>query len=89
MPLVFQAFQMKLDCFANQFQNFLACFSGSHAAGKVRDICPEAGGAFFDNDHVAHDDYFNPACFSTLFNVLAGKSMLFLPATVTVPGLAG
>lgn len=49
-----QTFQVKLDGFANQDQRFLASLADRHATGKIRNMSPVGGLAFFDDHDVVH-----------------------------------
>ena len=50
IALLTKALDVEVDRFLDQFEYLLAGFGCGNTAGKVRDICPEAGVALFD-DH--------------------------------------
>jgi len=79
---------MKLDSLANERKDFSLRLTRGNAPGKIGNVCPIGGGAFFNDNQVAHLSYsyfFSPACFNALFKVPGGMSTLGFPATVTVP----
>jgi hypothetical protein len=54
MPLVLQAFQMKLDGFPDQCEHFPPRIAHGDAAGEVGHICAVRSRTFFDNDQITH-----------------------------------
>jgi hypothetical protein len=50
VALLLDFLKMKFDGFLDELQNFFAGFARGDTARKVRNIGPEAGGAFLD-DH--------------------------------------
>ena len=80
---------MELDGFLYEAFYLVFAFADSHTAWKVRYVCTPTRFTLFENNHISHNYFFNPACFRTLFNVPTGMSILSLPAIVTVPGFVG
>ena len=81
-----KALDMKFDRLSNECHDFIAGFTDRDAPGQIGNIRTEACLALLDDNHVFSVHRFSPACLRMLFNVPGGRSMLSLPATVTVPG---
>src|SRR5207248_1047027 len=88
-----QAFDVKLDGFMNQLQDFFLGIRSSDTAGQVRHVGAKTSFTFLDYHSISQffvpPVYFKPACFRILFNVPGGTSTLGFPDTVTVPGWFG
>src|ERR1044071_7069146 len=66
-----QAFEVKLDCFANIRLDLLNGAACRYAARQIGNICGVIVGTLFDDDSVfPHDSLpLSPACTRTLFSV--------------------
>ncbi len=86
-----EGFEVEDNSFADQFFHFGLCICGGDATGQIGRVGGVAVVGSFDEDGVFHSDspLFIPACLRILDHVFGARSLLVLPATVTVPGFSG
>lgn len=79
------------DSFTDQCLRLLECVACGNASRQVRHVGAEAVARPFDDRDVAcHKVPFSmPTCFVMLARIPGERSLLGLPAIVTVPGLCG
>ncbi len=76
-------------CLTNQSIYFIDSVSRRNASRQIRHVSRVTVVALFDYYQVCivGDPQRNPACLRMLFQVPRGRSLLILPAMVTVPSL--